>query len=489
MRLLVTVGVVGLALGVAGASGPATPLPKAGAPNLAALVEQLGSEQFSDREAASAALEKIGLPALDALRTAMRSDNPEVRERSALLFNKLKRTVDSATRLTAKRVSLDYRDMPIGVAINDLKARTGLNFTLDPNRVANPLRKVTCRTAELPVWEAVEAFCQAAGLCEAFLLELDVPKTSVVRRGYVPPPAPPNADAVPVTLIDGPPQRLPGSRSGAVRVLALPHTFPGHRITLGTGETTLAFDVTPAPGLGWQEVAGVKITKLIDSENRAGGLGVDKTIVPRDEMNLGLQPRMAMRFDMNGNSIPPDCLVNPRIVPVPLKIATPSARMLKRLEGSVYGNVQLANQRLITVENPKEKVNGSFDGPDELKFTLLEYKDPPGPGGLGTIRVQLDFPIDYGVSRRPRNMNNFGWPEAPRMGWQGCRVEAFDAAGKPFALSSSGFTGFGHDGMTMRQEFTMTFRPSQGTPAKLVVVGPRLVPVEVPFVMENVPLP
>jgi hypothetical protein len=35
----------------------------------------------------------------------------------------------------------------------------------------------------------------------------------------------------------------------------------------------------------------------------------------------------------------------------------------------------------------------------------------------------------------------------------------------------------------------MTFRPGQGVPAKIVVVGPKTVTVEVPFAMENVPLP
>jgi len=35
----------------------------------------------------------------------------------------------------AKKVTLNYRDTPLGSAINDLKTRTGLNITLDPNRI------------------------------------------------------------------------------------------------------------------------------------------------------------------------------------------------------------------------------------------------------------------------------------------------------------------------------------------------------------------
>src|SRR5439155_22004641 len=104
-----------------------------------------------------------------------------------------------------------------------------------------PLRKVTCVTGEVPAWEALDAFCTAAGLKEVFVQELDVPKPQQQpggRRGYVAPmPQIPNPDAVPIVLIDGKAQKLPGDRNTAVRVVALPPSFPGHRVTLGTGET------------------------------------------------------------------------------------------------------------------------------------------------------------------------------------------------------------------------------------------------------------
>ncbi len=497
-RLFVTVGVCGLAVGIATSTEPPTPTPAVpvakNAPlNIPAIIAQLGSEQYAEREAASAALEKIGPTAIEALQIATRSENPEIRERAGTLLTKLKRLSDSGTRLTAKRVTLDYQDMPLGSAINDLKARTGLNLTLDPSRVANPLRKITCRTGDLPVWEALEAFCVAAELREAFRSELDVPKSTSPRRGYVPPPQAPNADAISVVLFDGTPERLLGNRSSAVRVLVLPAAFPGHKVTLGTGELTMALDITPVPGLGWQDVVGVKVTKLIDSSGRAGGAGVEKNVLPTSDPNgmvVFARPGLAMRFDMNGNTIPPEHLVNPRIVTVPLKLGTPSADSLKRLEGSVFGEIHVPNQPLISVENPGQRTNVAFDGPGEMKFTVLEFKEPPGPGGLGTIKVQLEYPSDFGLmARRRGGFGNMGWPEAPRMGGSGNRVEAFDAAGKPFPMSSNAFSGMSDDGMITMQTYTMTFRPGQGTPAKLVVLGPKLVTVEVPFALENVPLP
>ncbi len=211
-RLFALVVTCGLAVGIALGESSPTPVPTTpSTPSVSELVARLGSDDFRDREAAAAGLEKSGPAAIPALREAAGSTNPEVRQRAAAILFKLRRTAESNELLVPKKVTLTYRDMPLGTAINDLKTRTGLNITLDISRVADPLRKVTCVTGEVPLWEAVERFCDAAGLREAYRLELDVPKQPPQgRRVYVPPPTIPMPDAVPVVLIDGKPERLPG---------------------------------------------------------------------------------------------------------------------------------------------------------------------------------------------------------------------------------------------------------------------------------------
>ena len=267
MRRLLVAAAFGISIGIAGAASPfSAPTPPAS--SVSALITQLGSEQFAEREAASRALEKIGAAALPALQAAARSENPEVRSRAAQIIGKMRRATDSTSRIAARNVKLDYRDIPLGTAINDLRARTGLHLVLDGNRVSNPLRKVTCVTDEVPVWEAVELFCRAAELRELFAAELDVPKSANRRRGEFVPPPDPRADSVAVVLMDGKPERLPGERSTAVRVMALPPTFPGHKVSLGSGEYSFCLDVTPAPGLNWQEVVGIKVSRVVDSSGR-----------------------------------------------------------------------------------------------------------------------------------------------------------------------------------------------------------------------------
>jgi hypothetical protein len=483
----VCAGAVALAAGSFAA--PASPQP-----SVATLVAQLGAEQFADREAAGRALEKLGSAALPALQAAARSDNAEVRARATQLLAKLRRTTESTSRLAAKRVKLDYRDIPLGTAINDLRARTGLPIVLDGNRVANPLRKVTCVTEELPIWEAVERFCRAAELRELFTTDLDVPKSSNRRRGEFVPPPDPRADAVAIVLMDGTPDRLSGERSTAVRVTALPPSFPGHRVSLGSGEYTFCLDVTPAPGLNWQELVGVKVSRVIDSSGRAGSGGVEKPAPAGVDPTHGgtvvfARPGVVMRFDVNGNPIMPETIPNPRIVPVPLTVATPTAKSLKRLEGVAYGEVNLLNQHLVTITDLKTNTGRAIEGPDELKVTLLDVREAER-GGQGLVRVQFEYPSPWVAMARKKRFNfAMGWPELPQPQSMTRSLQAFDAEGKPFPVTTSGHTDFTDDGQINIQTMQFTFRGESGLPAKLVVVGPRSVFVEVPFVLENVQLP
>jgi hypothetical protein len=497
MRRLASLLALPLAMGLAFGADVANPTAMPSKEAIQSLVDQLGSEIYGDRESASVKLEKIGLPALDALRVATRSENPEIRDRAIAIAGKIQRFVDSNGRLTPKRVKLSYRNELLGTAFNDLKTKTGLNIILDPNRVANPMKRVTCETKELPVWEALEAFCEAAELREVFTPDLDMPKQAS-RRGYVPPPPAPNADAVPVIMGDGKRERLPGDRSTLVRVLALPSSFPGHRVTLGTGEINFCFDITPAPATAWQDVTAVKISRLVDSAGRLGSAGLEKSQPASFDPTGAImfaRPGVAFRMDNMGNTILPDTMPNPRIVMVPLRINTPHAKYLKRLEGTVLGELNVLNQELIVINDPKQNTNTAFSGSGDIRFTVLEameaaeMKKGTGPG-WGTIRVQLEYPAPWVANARRRGLWNPGWPEAPQNPKQGYRVDAFDAAGNKVQLSPLQSTmDSNDDGTVMIQTLQYRINSDRKLPAKLVVVGPRTVTAQVPFVMENVPLP
>ena len=469
---------------------PAVPPPALAQPVPAErLVEQLGSDSYLEREAATTALEKLGPAARPALEQAVRHANPEVGKRAVKLLAILQHKADAANRLAVKTVKLSYRGTSLGTAVNDLKARTGIPLWLDPTRVADPLRKVTCETGDLPPWEAVAAFCQAAGLEEEFPIELPVPTPERSRRHqFQAPPPPPKAENVPVALGDGTGRLLPASRSTAVRVTALHAAFSKNRVYLGSGEVLVHFDVAPMPGYHWKSVAGVRITRLVDEFDRLGSAGMKQE--PEGFMGDAFEVfggGLAFGWDGNG-PVRPAAFPNPRITPVPLRIASPNARKLKRLEGVVVGEIAVPDQPLITIDNLGANLGRVKEGGRGTKLTVLETKLGSNDA-KATLKVQVDQPSPWMV-------NGFNNPWAnqiaivdemtlasptPQL------VRGFDAAGKPVRLHPLTNSETSSDEFTL--SFTTQYTCPDGLPVKLVLYGPKPVLVEVPFKMDNVPLP
>ena len=78
----------------------------------AKLVEQLGAAEFADREAAAKTLREMGLKAEAALRAGLRSDNPEVRERTTKLLTTIRADALDALAKDFKADGTDEPDHP-----------------------------------------------------------------------------------------------------------------------------------------------------------------------------------------------------------------------------------------------------------------------------------------------------------------------------------------------------------------------------------------
>jgi RNA polymerase sigma factor (sigma-70 family) len=91
--LLVAVVCGGLAMSSAPGAPPGAPrtAAPAPAPESAALVKQLGSDEFTEREAAQKELRRRGGGAEAALRAGLKSDDPEIRARSAALLAEIRK--------------------------------------------------------------------------------------------------------------------------------------------------------------------------------------------------------------------------------------------------------------------------------------------------------------------------------------------------------------------------------------------------------------
>jgi hypothetical protein len=153
-------------LGLALAGLAAVPAPAGDAATIAKLIEQLGADSFADREAASKALDKIGTPALEAVRKATKSGDAEVRKRATELAAKIGRRAASEAALAPKMVHLAFKDTPLKEAVKGFAEKSGYDIVLfDPQEKLKG-KRVTLDTGKATFWAAMEKFCAAAGVVE-----------------------------------------------------------------------------------------------------------------------------------------------------------------------------------------------------------------------------------------------------------------------------------------------------------------------------------
>jgi hypothetical protein len=162
MNLTARLAVV-VCLGMSTAWGNGQPDVPRPARSAAQLIEQLGHEDYTQRDAASKALLALGAQALPALKKAKDHEDPEVRRRVGELIL----TVERAGLLAPRRVTLRLKDKPIRQAVTELARQTGYTIELWPNAQANGEREKELFRLDLenvPFWEAIDRICAAGGL-------------------------------------------------------------------------------------------------------------------------------------------------------------------------------------------------------------------------------------------------------------------------------------------------------------------------------------
>jgi hypothetical protein len=128
----------------------------------AVLVAQLGAARYADRQAAAEALEKIGRPALPALRSARGSRDLEIRTRAWSLAQR----IEEALLTQPTRVKLEFDNALLTEVTKVLGSQSGLKVDLYPKNLPKwRFLRVTLHMAEpVDFWKAVDLLCGAAGL-------------------------------------------------------------------------------------------------------------------------------------------------------------------------------------------------------------------------------------------------------------------------------------------------------------------------------------
>lgn len=450
-------------------------------------VARLSSRSFAEREAAAKSLEEFGTSALPELRKALAEDSDaEVQLRAADLIDRIQRRAEMIRLTRGQPVALDYKDRPLDAAIIDLRAKLGIPLVLHPS-VKAPGRLITVVSGELPPWQALEKFCAAAGLMEQLKpdakAEIKAPLRTDRRKKvrFEEADDGPGMGAqslggpgdVPVTLVDGQSSPPADCRTG-IRVRALPMSYLGSGIDRGLGELTLNLDVAPQAESNWVNTTEIRIGKA----STVAGLELQTVWKPDRVATSRIffsQSDMGRAKSLEA-ALP--ARTNPRVLPVTFKMPQGEVKSLAKLEGLVLGEILAANQTLVEMDNIVEGAEGA--GPQGSTLTVVSMTTDPKSKALSMVLRTSSSSAVWESARR-----TFGNFESLLNSESFSKLVFQDADGKLVPHTCTYKINKG-DGIRVIFEGTIQFHA--GIPAKLVLMGTKLVSVALPFQLKDVPL-
>ena len=461
-------------------------------------IARLGSRSFAEREAATQSLDALGTAALPALQKARgESTNAEVQLRIAGLIERIRRRADSIALIQVKPISFEFRDRSLSSAVADLRLRTGIPLVLDPT-VKDKLRPVTFKAEDLLPWQAVERFCEAAGLRDT-LAPNAKPESRGVRPGrrpnmqidgiqLVPGEAQPfgRPGEIPVVLVEG---KNTGAfdSSGGLRIRALPMTYAGSGEDRNVGEVKIHFDVAPQPALNWIQTKEIRIGRATTSTGR------ELRTLHKPDTLPAAGVALPENFMMNEEGTIPAVVStrsNARAVPVTFRADERDGKSLRTLEGLIVGDIAKANRPIITIDD-LAAATGEAYGYQNSTLTIISLASDPKSGSTKLVlRIGSISNLDGAQSPREGLGGRLGEYGLTPRSVAGMRFS--DAEGRPMKQPVQQGSNAISDGFSESTEITLRFGSASSNiapkPVKLVVWGTEIVTVEVPFKLKDVPL-
>ena len=484
-------GLVGFALGLAAPVSAQTIDP------FEALVQKLGHPRYAERVAAARALEAVGEPALKAVRAAMTSGDEELRTRATVVVEAIETAVRSRQLLTAPRLSLAFDKTPLDVAIVAFNTKTGLQYSLDPALVKNPKRPINLSTGDLPYWEAVQAFLRAADLTEN-----DAPPTTTTEQPgrviYSKGLDRRVAMAGVVRLMDGPPSPLVVT-DRAIRVRVLPATHTGNKFDAAKGELTFHLDIDAAPSLHLQEVIGVDVRRAVGGDRTvlAAAYPTDPVADASDGeafvMMQGNRRQVVFLNNMNG-AYYSDAGMAPTYLPVSLKAGAGRPKALTEFRGVVAARVLTLPEALFTIDRAMDSTVQRSASASGVSCTVQEARSV-GENSF-VIKVSMDVTAGADILNVPVQIRGRLRPfvriqrDSGDMGEGMPQISLADRDGKAVRLTRQ-ITGLasqvGKRSYSLDLYFTAPATVAEGV--RLTATARRPATVEMPFTLQDVPLP
>ncbi|HYT94390.1 MAG TPA: hypothetical protein VEL76_37090 [Gemmataceae bacterium] len=325
------------------------------------------------------------------------------------------------------------------------------------------------------------------------------PAIQPVQGGRViaPRPLPVRGPAGQINLVEGKPQEVPTCYSGAVRIRALPKTQqpgqPPQARQAGEALITLEIAVEPRLISYFNITSTPQIAKAIDDL----GQMLSEPMNPMPINNVGFNG-VATTAVYRPIYSPYNALI--RYTTIRLKLGEKQAKKLTELSGHVPVQMLAPPQTLLSVDNVLKAAGKSVKGANggAIEVVAIDKQD----NGDYKVQIRFEQPPTYipvnnamppvgampavqiqaqnGVALRPTSIiNNNGLPTL------------VDAKGQSLQLVQIPARMFRGGLGVATQEITMVFRAPNGVgePARMVLQGQRPMTVQVPFALNNVPLP
>lgn len=515
-----------------------------------ALVRQLGSASYRDRDRASAALEKLGAPALKALRQASRSTDRETARRADELVRRIEERVLAEQILAPKKVRLKVDGVSVADAVTQLSKVSGYPVQLRGN-VAG--RTITLDTGETTFWEALDQLCAKAGLV------LTPAPSGSNPTGYSPygqinivpglpalPPAPPLPPVRRIRI--APPLRQPvvpklqlGNKAGAVfaqiggiagsnpymnvpgvasnpgQIILTPADRTKERISHAGAVRVTVRPALPLPPGARSKSSDVLLRLEIAPEPRLQQMGINlvgepsltRAIDDHDQvLNIALAPPPANPQNVRpGMAMPgmPIQVLN-TYYPVPqqnmqhvtllrLRRGKEDSTTLKELSGTLAAQVTIPNEVLASIDNVLKGGKAASKSGGTVQVSRIDKQ------ANGDYRVQITLeqagnPLGGnvvinggGVIMINGNVRIGGFGRSRSPAASGL-PDLFDAKGGKYQQAGIQSMSTRITNGQVARVATVLYRPQpgQGEPSRLVLFGNRTVTVPIPFRFENVPL-
>ncbi|MBL8796971.1 MAG: hypothetical protein JNM56_23925, partial [Planctomycetia bacterium] len=180
--------------------------------------------------------------------------------------------------------------------------------------------------------------------------------------------------------------------------------------------------------------------------------------------------------------------------PIRLKAGEQPSQLLKELTGTVRIELLTPPEPLITVDDVLKSAGKNFNGTNGGSLTVQDVKREED--GQVKMQVELSRPNDMNggnvqIQGQGQMIVQIGGNIIAGQPGADLGLALLDAQGRPFQLVSNPIRQWKINNNQVSHELTLHFKPQagQGEPAKLVHSGTRIAQIEIPFSLQDVPLP